>query len=61
MRTLKSRGLQELRLLRQRNRRQFALRRISKADYDYIDHRLDEVEARIISMREINEEGEEEG
>lgn len=61
MRTLKSRGLQEITLLRQRVRRQFALRRISRADHDYIDIRLDEVEARIISMSEINENGEEEG
>jgi len=60
MRTLKSRGLQEIQTLRQRVRRQFALRRISKADFDYIDVRLDEVEARIVSMREINEQGEEE-
>ena len=61
MRTLKSRGLHEVSLLRQRVRRQFALRRISKADYDYLDERLDEVEARIIAMSELNENGEEEG
>ena len=61
MRTLKSRGLQEISLVRQRARRQYALGRISKADWEYIDSRLDEVEARIISMREINETGEEEG
>lgn len=61
MRTLKSRGLVEVQLLRQRARRQWALGRIGKPDYDYIDSRLDEVEARIIAMREINEQGEEEG
>lgn len=60
MRTMKSRGLQEVSRLRTRLRRQLAFQRISKADYDYIDIRLDEVEARIISMREINENGEEE-
>lgn len=60
MRTLKSRGLVEVQTLRQRARRQFALRRIDRADFDYIDIRLDEVEARIVAMREINENGEEE-
>jgi hypothetical protein len=60
MRTLKTRGLEEVHALRKRNRRQFALRRISKADYEYIDIRLDEVEARIVGMRELNEHGEEE-
>lgn len=61
MRTLKSRGLVEVQMLRQRARRQYALGRISRPDFDYIDSRLDEVEARIIAMREINEDGEEEG
>ena len=60
MRTLKSRGLAEVQRIRQRARRQLAFQRISKADYDYIDTRLDEVEARIISMSEINEQGREE-
>lgn len=60
MRTLKSVGLQEIARLRSRARRQLAFRRIGKADYDYIDQRLDEVEARIISMSEINEHGKEE-
>lgn len=60
MRTLKSRGVVEVQQIRSRARRQLAFQRISKADYDYIDTRLDEVEARIISMQELNEQGEEE-
>jgi len=60
MKSLKSRGVVELQRLRERARRQLAFQRISKADYDYIDQRLDEVEARIISMQETNEQGREE-
>jgi hypothetical protein len=60
-RTLKTRGLVEVQQIRERARRQFAWRRISKADWEYIDKRLDEVEARIISMSETNEHGKEEG
>lgn len=33
--------------------------RIGKADFTYIDDRLDEVEARIVSMQEFNEYGKE--
>ena len=33
--------------------------RVGKADFEYIDSRLDEVEARIVSMQEFNEYGKE--
>lgn len=61
MRSVKARGLEELALLRRRLRRAFALRRIGFEDFEYIDTKLNEVEVRIISMSETNEDGEEEG
>lgn len=61
MRTLKSAGIAELKALRSRARKVFGMERISRPDFEYIDRRLDEVEARIVSMREMNERGEEEG
>jgi tetrahydromethanopterin S-methyltransferase subunit G len=60
MRTIKTRGLAELSSLRKRVRRQYAARKISKADFMYIDQRLDEIEARVITMSELNEFGKEE-
>lgn len=59
MRPLKTSGLEELRRLRSRTRRQLALGRILKDDWEFIDVRLDEIEARIISMKETDEDGEE--
>jgi hypothetical protein len=61
MRTMKERGLEELRSLRRRLRRLYGLGRIARPDYMYIDARLDEVEARIVQMRETNEYGREVG
>lgn len=60
MRPLKDVGLTEVARLRNRTRRALALERIMPADATYIVKRLDEVEARIVSMREVNEYGEEE-
>lgn len=60
MRPLKDVGMSEVGRLRNRTRRQLALERITPADAEYIVKRLDEVEARIVSMREVNEYGEEE-
>lgn len=60
MRTIKTRGLVELSSLRKRVRRQYAARKISQADFMYIDQRLDEIEARVITMSELNEFGKEE-
>lgn len=59
MRPLKDRGLSEVQGLRSRSRRQLALGRINKEDWAYIDVRLDEIEARIVSMKETDENGEE--
>jgi hypothetical protein len=59
MRPLKTSGLEELKRLRSRGRRQLALGRILKDDWEFIDRRLDDVEARIVSMKETDENGEE--
>ena len=59
MRPLKDAGLAEVQALRRRTRRQHAMGRIGKADFEFIDSRLDEVEARIVSMQEFNEYGKE--
>lgn len=56
---LKTRGLEELQSLLQRTRRQLALKRIYQSDAAYIEERLQEVEARIISMPEKDKTGEE--
>lgn len=61
MEPLKTRGIAELKTLRRRVRRQRAMGRINKADFDFIDGRLDEVEARIVSMQELDKDGEEVG
>ena len=55
---LKSTGRRELGALRKRVTRQLSLERISRADHDYIIHRLDEVDAKIVSMIEDGEEEE---
>lgn len=60
-RSIKSRGLSELRSLRARVLRQHALERISRPDRDWLITHIDELEARIIQMQERNEQGEEEG
>lgn len=60
MRSLKDVGLAEVATLKRRTRRLLALERVGPADAAYITKRLDEIEARIVSMREINEYGEEE-
>jgi hypothetical protein len=49
---MKTTGLEAVRNLLRRNARLYALRRISTHDFRYIEQRLKEVEARIISMRE---------
>lgn len=60
MRSLKSRGVEDVSLLRRRVRRLLALGRIYPADADYITKRLNEVEAKIVSMHETDEYGKEE-
>lgn len=59
MRPLKDAGIQEVQQLRRRTRRQLAMGRINRPDFDFIDKRLDEIEARIVSMQETDEYGKE--
>lgn len=58
-RPLKDVGLREVGSLRRRTRRQLALGRILPHDASYIDARLNEIEARIVSMHEEDEYGKE--
>lgn len=59
MRPMKDAGLREVQQLRKRNRRLWSLGRIQRPDYEYIDKRMDEVEAKIVSMSETDEFGKE--
>lgn len=59
-RSLKTTGLVELGKFRKRVRRQLAYGRISTPDAEYLCDRLDQIEARVVSMTERNEQGEEE-
>lgn len=52
---MKKRGLLEVRSLLGRARRLRALRRITPEDFRYIEERLEQVEERIIRMREHND------
>ncbi len=62
MESIKGRGLdKELRPLMRRVGRAAALERITPVDHEYIVSRLKEVEARVVSMREFNRDGEEVG
>lgn len=56
---MKVSGLAEIRAAKARLIRLYALERVGRFDMEYIAERLDEVEARIISMPEIDEDGEE--
>lgn len=60
-RTLKSKGLEEVRDLIKRINRQERLGRIGKKDWANLISRAKEIEAIIVNMTEINEHGEEEG
>ncbi len=60
MRSLKDAGLAEVRALKRRTRRLLAMERVLPADAAYITARCDEIEARIVSMHEVNEYGKEE-
>lgn len=59
MRPLKDAGVAEVSALRRRVRRLLALDRVFPADAAYIVQRLDEIEARIVSMTETDEWGRE--
>lgn len=49
---LKDKGIYEVQVLRRRTMALAGMKRISKADADYIVERLDQIEARIIRMDE---------
>ena len=59
MRPMKEVGLKEVQSARGRARKLWGMNRINRTDFQYIDDRLDEVEARIVSMVELDEFGEE--
>lgn len=59
MRPMKDAGLKEVSAARRRGRKLWSMDRISRPDWEYIDKRLDEVEARIVSMVETDEWGKE--
>ena len=61
MRPLKDVGIEEVRRLRRRVVRLEAMGRVFPSDSEYITDRLDEVEARIVSMHELDEYGKEVG
>lgn len=52
MRAVKDAGLDELTRLRRRVLRSHAMNRIGRDDCDYIVARLDQIEVRIVEMRE---------
>jgi hypothetical protein len=56
---MKEAGLKEVQQARSRNRKLWGLGRISRPDFEFIDGRLDEVEARIVVMSETDEYGKE--
>jgi hypothetical protein len=56
---LKTQGMTEVLQLRKRVTRIRAMRRIGDADFKYLDERLAEIEARIVSMQELDEYGRE--
>jgi hypothetical protein len=56
---MKDAGLKDARAVRSRARKLWGMERISRPDFEYIDKRMDEVEARIVSMTETDEYGKE--
>jgi hypothetical protein len=56
MKSLKENGLAEIRQVRKRVIRSFALARIGKTDHDFLLQRCNEMEARIVAMPEYGEE-----
>jgi hypothetical protein len=59
MRPMKDVGLREVRAARRRCRRLLAMDRLLPMDAAYIVSRLDEIEARVVQMRELDEYGKE--
>jgi len=61
MRSIKVRGWEDLDRLKGRVKRVYSLGRIDKPTYLELSQRIDDLEAYIVNMRELNEQGEEEG
>lgn len=61
MRSIKVRGWEDLDRLKQRVKKTYALARIDRPTYEMLIKRIEALEVIIISMRELNEHGEEEG
>lgn len=59
VRPMKDAGLKEVAAARSRVRKLWGMGRVERPDFEYIDERLDEVEARIVSMTETDEYGKE--
>ena len=59
MRPMKDAGLKEVQSARARARKLWGMGRVLRTDFEFIDKRLDEVEARIVSMPETDEYGKE--
>lgn len=59
MRSMKTRGAEEISAALQRVRRLHALGRVHGPDKEYIEQRLLEVQSRIVAMQETDEDGEE--
>lgn len=59
MRPMKDAGLKEVQSARSRVRKLWGMGRVARPDFEYIDKRLDEAEARIVSMPETDEFGKE--
>lgn len=60
-RTLKTKGMEEVKSLKNRINRQYRLGRIGKKDWTSLFNNISEIEATITKMTELNEQGEEEG
>lgn len=61
MRTVKTRGALDLAALKRRVKRAYSMERIDRPTYEMLILKIEELEAAIINMRELNEHGEEEG
>ena len=56
---LKTRGLTELHDFQLRLYRQRSVGRINRTDYDFIQERIEQIQARIVGMSEVDSNGEE--
>lgn len=61
MRSIKVRGWDDLQRLKGRVKRVYSLGRIDKPTYVWLIAAIEELEAFIVKMRELNEKGQEEG